>query len=102
MLRTFPTERENLVSVGLLPVLTTPSLHTGTKSAKKIIKAFYDKKPDHSYFIGCSLGGRMGIKDAELFPEDYDGIVAGAPTVDFNKLQGARAFFYTVTGAVGS
>ncbi|RBQ93340.1 hypothetical protein VDGD_08954 [Verticillium dahliae] len=56
------------------------ALHTGTKSAKKIIKAFYDKKPDHSYFIGCSLGGRMGIKDAELFPEDYDGIVAGAPT----------------------
>ncbi|RXG48647.1 hypothetical protein VDGE_08954 [Verticillium dahliae] len=62
-------------------------------------QAFYDKKPDHSYFIGCSLGGRMGIKAAELFPEDYDGIVAGAPTVDFNKLQGARAFFYTVTGA---
>ncbi|KAG7131409.1 feruloyl esterase B-2 like protein [Verticillium longisporum] len=77
------------------------ALHTGTESAKKIIKAFYDKKPDHSYFIGCSLGGRMGIKAAELFPEDYDGIVAGAPTVDFNKLQGARAFFYTVTGAVG-
>ncbi|PNH52344.1 hypothetical protein VD0003_g4971 [Verticillium dahliae] len=41
----------------------------------------------------------MGIKAAELFPEDYDGIVAGAPTVNFNQLQGARAFFYTVTGA---
>ncbi|KAM0277943.1 hypothetical protein ACHAQH_005487 [Verticillium albo-atrum] len=78
------------------------ALHTGTKSAKKIIKTFYDKKPDQSYFIGCSLGGRMGIKAAELFPEDYDGIVAGAPTVDFNNIQGARAVYYTITGAVGS
>lgn len=44
----------------------------------------------------------MGIKAAEIFPDDYDGIVAGAPTVDFNNLQGQRAMFYTVTGAVGS
>ena len=44
----------------------------------------------------------MGTKAAEVYPLDYDGIVAGAPTVDFNNLQGQRAMFYTVTGAVGS
>jgi hypothetical protein len=44
----------------------------------------------------------MGIKAAEVYPNDYDGIVAGAPTVDFNNLQGQRAMFYTITGAVGS
>lgn len=51
-----------------------------------------------SYYLGCSLGGRMGIKAAEAFPDDYDGIVAGCPAVDFNHLQGERAMFYPVTG----
>ncbi|KAH7367852.1 feruloyl esterase B [Plectosphaerella cucumerina] len=78
------------------------ALHVGTESAKKIIEQFYEKRPAHSYYIGCSLGGRMGIKAAEVYPNDYDGIVAGAPTVDFNNLQGQRAMFYTITGAVGS
>ncbi|KAM0324673.1 hypothetical protein ACHAQA_008065 [Verticillium albo-atrum] len=78
------------------------ALHIGTVSAKKIIKDFYDKRPARSYYIGCSLGGRMGVKAAEKYPNDYDGIVAGAPTVDFNNLQGARAVFYTITGAIGS
>lgn len=71
-------------------------------SAKKLIRKFYHRKPAHSYYIGCSLGGRMGIKAAETFPEDYDGIVAGAPAVDFNNLQGQRAMFYPITGPVGS
>jgi pimeloyl-ACP methyl ester carboxylesterase len=83
-------------------LLTLNSLHTGTESAKKIIKAFYGRKPAHSYYIGCSLGGRMGIKAAEEFPNDYDGIVAGAPAVDFCHLQGQRAMFYPITGPVGS
>ncbi|KAH7322524.1 feruloyl esterase B [Stachybotrys elegans] len=78
------------------------ALHVGTATAKKIITKFYKQQPDYSYYIGCSLGGRMGIKAAELYPQDYDGIVAGAPTVDFNNLQGQRAMFYTVTGAIGS
>ena len=44
----------------------------------------------------------MGIKGAEAYPEDYDGIVAGCPAVDFNHLQGERAIFYPITGPVGS
>jgi feruloyl esterase len=44
----------------------------------------------------------MGIKGAEMYPEDYDGIVAGCPAVDFNNLQGERAMFYPITGPVGS
>jgi feruloyl esterase len=44
----------------------------------------------------------MGIKAAEAYPDDYDGIVAGCPAVDFNHLQGERAMFYPITGAVGS
>jgi feruloyl esterase len=44
----------------------------------------------------------MGIMAAELYPDDYDGIVAGCPAVDFNHLQGERAWFYTITGAINS
>ncbi|KAJ6441609.1 40S ribosomal protein S19 [Purpureocillium lavendulum] len=78
------------------------ALHTGTVAAKTLTEAFYRKAPARSYYIGCSLGGRMGIKGAEAYPQDYDGIVAGCPAVDFNHLQGQRAMFYPITGAVGS
>lgn len=44
----------------------------------------------------------MGIKAAEKFPDDFDGIVAGAPAVDFNDLISWRASFYPITGAIGS
>ncbi|KAM0227978.1 hypothetical protein ACHAPO_011104 [Fusarium lateritium] len=78
------------------------ALHTGTRSAKKLIKSFYGRRPAHNYYIGCSLGGRMGIKAAEKYPKDYDGIVAGCPAVDFNNLQGQRAMFYPITGSADS
>lgn len=78
------------------------SLHTGTGAGKLLAEAFYGSKPAFSYYLGCSLGGRMGIQAADMYPEDYDGIVAGAPAVDFNLLQGQRAMFFNMTGAKGS
>ncbi|KAL0263212.1 hypothetical protein SLS55_002190 [Diplodia seriata] len=78
------------------------SLHTITDIGKKLTKLFYDGDISKSYYLGCSLGGRMGIKAAEKFPDDYDGIVAGAPAVDFNNLVSWRASFYPITGAKGS
>jgi feruloyl esterase len=52
--------------------------HVTTVAAKVIIQAFYQKLPDFSYFYGCSQGGHHGLMEAQRFPEDYDGIVAGA------------------------
>ncbi|KAH7192857.1 Tannase/feruloyl esterase [Fusarium flagelliforme] len=78
------------------------SLHTGTVAAKKLIKSFYGRSSAKNYYIGCSLGGRMGVKAAEAYPKDYDGIVVGAPAVDFNNLQGQRAMFYPITGDASS
>jgi hypothetical protein len=66
------------------------------------VKEFYKKKHEHSYYIGCSLGGRMGISAVDKYPEDYDGIVAGAPAVDFLNMNGYRANFFTITGGPGS
>jgi feruloyl esterase len=55
------------------------SEHEMTATAKKVIEAFYGSGPTFSYWNGCSTGGRQGLKMAQMFPEDYDGIIAGAP-----------------------
>jgi feruloyl esterase len=90
-------------SPALFPKLTVKSsLHTGVVVGKKLVKQFYQKQHKKSYYLGCSLGGRQGIKSAEKFPEDFDGIVIGAPAVDFNNLISWRASFYPITGAIGS
>ena len=49
-----------------------------TVQAKAVINAYYNSAPKYSYFNGCSLGGRQGITEAQRYPADYDGIVAGA------------------------
>ena len=55
------------------------SEHEMTVKAKAIIQAFYGSAPRLSYWNGCSTGGRQGLKEAQKFPDDYDGIIAGAP-----------------------
>lgn len=55
------------------------AIHEMTVKAKALIQAFYGDAPKHSYFLGCSNGGRQGLMEAQRFPEDYDGILAGAP-----------------------
>ncbi|WP_306394150.1 tannase/feruloyl esterase family alpha/beta hydrolase [Telluria beijingensis] len=54
-------------------------VHVVSIAAKAIIGAFYGKQPDHSYFQGCSDGGREAMKEAQRYPGDFDGLVAGAP-----------------------
>ncbi|KAI0543599.1 feruloyl esterase B [Xylaria curta] len=78
------------------------ALHTSVELGKELASLFYGKPTGKSYYIGCSLGGRQGIGNAERFPEDFDGIVAGAPAVDFNSLYSWRASFFPITGAVNS
>jgi Tannase and feruloyl esterase len=55
------------------------SEHEMTVKSKQIIKAFYGNAPQYSYWNGCSTGGRQGLKEAQMFPDDFDGIIAGAP-----------------------
>ena len=55
------------------------SEHEMTLKAKAIAEAFYGSAPRLSYWNGCSAGGRQGLKEAQMFPNDYDGIIAGAP-----------------------
>ena len=55
------------------------SEHEMTVKAKTVVQAFYGNAPRLSYWNGCSTGGRQGLKAAQMFPDDYDGIIAGAP-----------------------
>jgi Tannase and feruloyl esterase len=55
------------------------SVHEMVIEAKTLIAAYYGRAPRLSYWNGCSTGGRQGLKEAQRFPEDFDGIVAGAP-----------------------
>jgi feruloyl esterase len=58
------------------------AVHETTAKAKALINAFYGNTPRLSYFQGCSAGGRQGLKSAQMFPEDFNGIVAGAPALN--------------------
>jgi feruloyl esterase len=53
--------------------------HVATLAAKEIVANYYGDRPDYSYFRGCSTGGRQGLVAAERYPDDFDGIIAGAP-----------------------
>lgn len=55
------------------------AIHATAVATKAIVTAYYGKDAAYSYFSGCSNGGRQGLMEAQRFPEDYDGIVVGAP-----------------------
>ncbi len=55
------------------------AIHETTEKAKTIIAAFYGDAPRRSYFSSCSNGGRQALMEAQRYPADYDGIIAGAP-----------------------
>ncbi|HSQ95754.1 MAG TPA: tannase/feruloyl esterase family alpha/beta hydrolase [Croceibacterium sp.] len=55
------------------------AIHEMTVAGKKFATAYYGRKFDNAYYVGCSTGGRMGLMEAQRYPDDYDAIVAGAP-----------------------
>jgi feruloyl esterase len=59
------------------------AVHEMTVTAKAIVTAFYGRAAQRSYWNGCSAGGRQAMKAAQMFPADYDGIIAGAPGLDW-------------------
>jgi feruloyl esterase len=63
------------------------AIHVTADNAKQIVTRFYATPPRGSYFVSCSAGGRQGLMEAQRFPEDYDGIVAGAPSANWSQFQ---------------
>jgi tannase/feruloyl esterase len=61
-------------------------IHQMTQQAKAVVAAYYGSPAKHSYFASCSDGGREALMEAQRFPADYDGILAGAPAYDWTTL----------------
>jgi feruloyl esterase len=78
--------REKVIDFGYRAV------HEMTVRAKLIIAAYYGRAPKFSYWNGCSTGGRQGLAEAQRFPGDYNGIVAGAPALFLTHMQAASVW----------
>lgn len=58
------------------------SVHNAAVASKQIIRLYYGRAARHAFFEGCSTGGRQGLMEAQRFPGDFDGIIAGSPAFD--------------------
>ncbi len=63
------------------------SEHLMAVLGKQLAQAFYGQLPVYSYWNGCSTGGRQGLRMAQQFPTDYNGILAGAPAIHWDRFQ---------------
>jgi feruloyl esterase len=61
-------------------------IHEMTVTGKALTQALYGVAPARSYFNGCSTGGRQGLMEAQRYAQDYDGILAGAPAINWTSL----------------
>jgi feruloyl esterase len=78
------------------------SEHEMTVAAKDVVKGFYGSAPKYSYWNGCSTGGRQAFTEAQRYPDDYDGIIAGAPAYYASRLQGMQAWIGQQTQRPGA
>ena len=77
---------ERQVNYGYLGV------HRTAEAAKAVVRSYYGAAARYSYFYGCSNGGRQAMMEAQRYPQDFDGIVAGAPAHDFTGVLAAFAY----------
>ena len=84
-LGTFAADRQKLLDYAFR------SLHVTADAAKLLVRTYYGGAPSQSYFEGCSTGGRQGLMLAQRFPADFDGIVVGAPVLNFSGTMVAYA-----------
>ena len=72
------------------------SLHRTTENGKTLTGAFYDEAPRYSYYVGCSKGGQQGLMEAQRYPDDFDGIVAGDPANDWTRFYAGAHLWYSL------
>lgn len=73
------------VNQPLLVDFASRSLHDMAVAGKAATKAYYGTAPNYSYWTGCSTGGRQGMMEAQRYPNDYQGIMANAPAINWDR-----------------
>jgi feruloyl esterase len=68
------------------------AVHLTVNAAQTLIRAYYGRPADYAYFEGCSTGGREGLMEAQRYPGDFDGIVAGAPVLYYQELNAGHTW----------
>jgi pimeloyl-ACP methyl ester carboxylesterase len=89
------------VNYYLLQDFAAVSLSDMTLLGKAVTESYYGKKPDYSYYFGCSTGGRQGLMIAQRYPELYDGIVANAPAIAWDLVVPAAYWPQQVMNRLG-
>jgi feruloyl esterase len=84
---TFAVNRQKFIDFGFR------SLHVTAETARRVIAAYYSQPLAKAYFDGCSTGGRQALMLAQRFPADFDGIIAGAPALNYTVYQMARVYW---------
>jgi feruloyl esterase len=75
-----------LVSDELIEDFAHRGYHLTTQVAKQVLGAYYGAAPSRSYFVGCSTGGAEAMSEVQRYPDDFDGIVAGAPAMHYTLM----------------
>jgi hypothetical protein len=82
---TFALNPDNTLNWGLIRDFAFNGIHQQAIWTQKITKLYYGKKPKFTYWNGCSTGGRQGHQQAQKYPNDFDGILAGAPAFNWDR-----------------
>ena len=72
------------------------ALHVTTANAKAVTEAFYGEPPSYSYYVGCSKGGQQGLMQAQRYPNDYDGLIAGNPANEWTRFYAGAHLWYSL------
>jgi len=81
----FALNANGSLNMGLIEDFSERSLREMVTKAKMIVTAYYGSPAKHSYWNGCSTGGRQGLMAAQRFPDEYDGLVIGAPAINWDR-----------------
>src|SRR5207244_2712281 len=81
----FALSADGTLNMPLIRDFAERSLRELPIQAKALIQAYYGKRPAYSYWNGCSTGGRQGLMAVQRFPDEYNGLVIGAPAINWDR-----------------
>ena len=70
--------------------------HLTAVNGKDVARAYYGERPKYSYYVGCSKGGQQGLMEAQRYPEDFDGLIAGDPANNWTRFYAGSHLWYSM------